>query len=81
VFSVCPGTSPRPWLASDSAERSLADMGDFPDGVLTNRQGDLTLAGWMGYWHMLTLLQPRNSLRFLRYLVRGVGGWRQLQQQ
>jgi len=59
----------KPWTeAASSSSRALSDLSDFPQGCLTNRNGHLTLAGWLGFWHMLTLMHPAASLRFLMLL-------------
>ena len=48
--------------------RSLASVGDFPNGVHTNGDGDITRRGWINMWVMTALLQPATALSYLVYL-------------
>jgi GTPase SAR1 family protein/Ca2+-binding EF-hand superfamily protein len=48
--------------------RVCCELGDFPHGTRTDERGNITLAGWLAQWAMVTLLQPRLTLLYLYFL-------------
>jgi len=79
LFQVCPGGL-APWNL-DTEELPLSGSADIgpPDSAVcslddlaisarTDENGNITLAGWLAEWSMITLLQPRLALLYLYYL-------------
>ena len=46
----------------------LCNISDFPNGAKTDSRGNITLAGWLAEWTMITLLRPKLTLLYLYFL-------------